>query len=164
MDAAAGRRDDISFGRTFSSTTYTNELYDGSDRDTLVLRNFPVITLTTVKEGGTTLTIGTDPYGSGTTGDVYLNADEGIIIRPFARFFSFRKYYSITYTAGFATIPAAIVQACLDLATLMVREKDHAGIQAVQTGAKSVSYIRQLPEFSQRALDMYQDAAMGRIN
>lgn len=149
--------------RTFESTVYTDELYDGSNRDVLVLRNFPVITLSAVKEGGAALTIGTDPYGSGTSGDVYLNAEEGSIVRPFAKFYAFRKYYSVTYTAGFATIPASIVQACLDLSTLMVREKDHAGIQAVQTGAKSVTYIRQLPEFSQRALDLYQDAAMGRI-
>jgi hypothetical protein len=150
-------------GRTFESTVYTDELYDGSGTDVLVLRNFPAITLTTVKEGGSALTIGTDPYGA-SSGDVYLNADEGTIVRPFSRFWKYRKYYSITYTAGFTTIPASIVQACLDMSALMVREKDHAGLSSKNSGTNAVTYIRALPDFSQRALDMYQDAAMGRVD
>lgn len=149
--------------RTFESTVYTSELYTGSGTDTLILRNFPIITLSSVSEGGTALTIGTDPYGAGTSGDVYiLSANEGSIVRPFSWFLCYRHYYSVTYTAGYATIPASIVQACLDLSSLMVHEKDHVGL-AAKIGSQGTTYVRALPDSSQRALDMYRDISMGRV-
>ncbi len=46
--------------RIYDSATYT-ELYDGSGTDTLILKNFPATSITSVKEYGTALAVGVDP-------------------------------------------------------------------------------------------------------
>lgn len=146
-------------GRSFESTTYTSEMYDGTGTSVLTLKNFPIISLASVLESGSSLTTGTDPA---TGVDVIIYADTGQLVRPYYRWLEWRAWYSVTYTAGYATVPASIVQACLDIAALMLREKEHVGLAQKTSGTQTVTYVRTLPQQIQRALDAYTDPTLGR--
>lgn len=150
--------------RTFASATYTTELYDGTGTDTLILRHFPIVsgTTPTVLENGSALTVGTNPVNGV---DVLVYHEEGELIRPYGvPFYNFRRWYSVTYQAGYATIPLEIQQACIDLGMIIAQEKDRKGMQSKTVGQQSVSYIRALPKHSQEALEMARDLIMLRAS
>jgi len=145
--------------RTFASATYTNELYDGSGRDVLLLNHFPIITLTSVSEYGTALTVGVNPTDGA---DVFPDKPRGAIIRPDARFIACRMYYDVTYDAGYASVPDEVVQSCIDVASIMVREKDRIGLGSKSAGQQTTSYIREIPEMSRQTLDLYRNFSLMR--
>jgi len=95
------------------SATYTAEKYDGTGKSYLYLDHYPVTAMTTVVEDGVTLVKDTD---------YFVDMDEGLLEK--ARY-SWPGYDSqavwttskqgvvVTYTAGYATVPADIKLACL---------------------------------------------------
>ena len=147
-------------GRTFASTAHT-EYYDGTGTNTLVLRQFPIISIASFLEGGAALTTGQD---ASATPDVLYYPETGRLVRPWFIFLPYRNWYKITYTAGFSSVPASIIQACLDLSAIMLREKEHIGLAQKTTGTQTVTYIRRLPEDVQKAVDGYVDLIVGSHN
>lgn len=103
--------------RTFHVTTYTNEEYDGTLEDTLVLRQRPITSFTTLEARDTVLnsggwiTIPTDRYF------VDLN---GGILRAVLSFFGHYNRWHVTYAAGYTTIPSDLAEACATLAAYYV--------------------------------------------
>jgi hypothetical protein len=150
-------------GRTFASATYT-EYQDGTGRNVLNLAQFPIISITSITEGGGgTLTSGDDPYASPTP-DVITYKEQGQLIRPWIVWLPYHRYYKIVYVAGYATIPADLVQACVELGALMLRGKEHTGISQKTSATQSTNYIDKLSEFSRNTLDGYADVILGRAN
>lgn len=149
--------------RTFASTLHTNEMYDGTGTKVLTLRHSPIISVTTLKEAGAIMTTGNDPNGSPAP-DALIYAEEGELIRPWFYWLPYRRWYSVTYTAGYAAIPAAIIQACLDLSALMLREKEHIGLSQKTSGQQIATYRGDIPKQIQKILDGYADVTLGRIN
>lgn len=149
--------------RSFWSATYT-EYHDGTDSDTLTLRQWPIISVTGIYEGGslTSLVSGVDPYASPQP-EIVIYQEEGKLARPFSRFFGFRRFYKVVYVAGYATIPADLIDAVLNVAAMMMREKDRIGISMKSTGQQQTAFIRTLPEATQRTLDRYRDMTLGRV-
>lgn len=148
--------------RHFGQDTYT-EYHDGTDCETLTLREWPIISVTSVFEGGGTVSLvcGEDPYAA-TTPEIVIYKEEGKLVRPFSSFFGYRRFYKVVYVAGYATIPADLVDACLNVAALMLREKDRIGIAAKSSGQQQTQFIRSLPELTQRTLERYRDLTIGR--
>jgi len=144
--------------RTFSLTTYTAELYDGTGTDTLRLRQSPIVGTPTVLEDGVALTVGENPTGDY---DVLVYKKGGTLVRQFSSWFQFRRYYSVTYDAGYSTIPAAVEQAALDLAALMYKERDRIGLNTKNLGQQGTSYLRKLPEHVLMGLKPYRRLSMG---
>jgi hypothetical protein len=113
-------------GRSIESATYTSEKYDSPRSHELLLRQWPIITTTVVLEGTQTLVLGTD---------YERELERGILIRisgiggaPISWRSSVQifdeypslprlRHISVTYTAGYATIPTDLAEA----ATLQVR-------------------------------------------
>lgn len=148
--------------RTFLQATYTGEMYDGSDTDTLTLLNFPIIGTPTVLEAGAALVVGTDPAVTANL-DVVVMAREGRLRRMAAKWYSWPPHnYKVTYDAGFTSVPDEIVEAAIELTLVMLKEKERAGLAQHTTGAVTSTYIRTLPESSQRALDLHRDLILGR--
>jgi hypothetical protein len=147
-------------GRDFLSVSHT-EYHDGTGTDSLLLRHYPIIGTPAVLESGTALAVGQDPSANPPP-EVLIYPEEGRLVRNFGVWYGYHNYYKITYTAGYATVPAAIVQAAIDLASLMAREKDRVGIAATTVGQNTAQLTRALPEHSQRALDLYRDPTVGR--
>jgi hypothetical protein len=146
-------------GRTFASTAYTNEVYDGTGTRTMTLRHFPIVSVTSILENGAALSSGLDAT---LAPDVIIRPDEGQLIRPWFFWLPYFGWYKITYTAGFATVPAGITQACLELTGIMLRDKEHPGIQQKTTGQQTTTYLKTLSQGAQRSLDGYSDLILGR--
>lgn len=147
--------------RTFASTTYTTEMYDGTGTSLLNLRHFPIIGTPVVLEAGSALIVGTDPNASPNP-DVLVYAREGQLRRYLYIWLPYPNWYSVTYTAGFAAVPDEIVEAAIELTLIMLKEKERAGLAQHTTGAVTSTYIRTLPESAQRALDLHRDLVLGR--
>jgi hypothetical protein len=148
--------------RSFELATYTAELCDGTGTDTLQL-DVPIVSVSAVLEGGSALVVGVDPNANPTP-DVIWYGNEGHLVRPFGCFFAYRRFYSVTYSAGYAPddIPPIVLQACLDQAALIVREKSIIGIDQKNIGQQSTTYRREIPKAIKDGLDFYRDLAINR--
>lgn len=105
--------------RPIESATYTDELYDGSGDECLVLRNFPITAATTIKEYQGLDSNNAETWYTlvqGTDYDRKLLDAEAFAIRMDG--YTFAKgdlNYKITYTAGYTSIPDDIQMACKEL-------------------------------------------------
>lgn len=126
-------------GRRFALTTYTNEEYNGSNIDQLILRNRPIVGAVTINGRDTTLnesdftTVESDLYFS--------NLDAGVLDLNFNALGRWSRY-TVTYTAGYATIPEDLAEAAASLAAYYVNEADatNVGISEKQEGQRRVKY------------------------
>jgi hypothetical protein len=126
-------------GRRFKSTTYTDEEYDATNSDQLVLRQRPVSVLTSLsyRESSDNINswevINNDYY--------FLDSDAGVVDLTFNAVGRWNRYKA-TYTAGYTTIPADLAEACATLAAYMVENgSGGTGIKKKQEGSRSVEYF-----------------------
>jgi hypothetical protein len=127
--------------RRFKQTNYV-EYYSGGGGDQLLLRNCPVITSepfsvqarATVRNNDDFNTVGTDLY--------FIDENAGII-NAIASFYGRWDEYKVTYTAGFATIPDDIAEACATLAAYLVTDPStSAFIAKKREGSREVQYTQ----------------------
>lgn len=126
------------------SVTVT-EVYDGTGTPNLVLRAFPVTAVSAVSIAGVALTPTawtSDDIGVHLVTDYF---DKG------------RANVSVTYTAGYATAPSSIEQACIELVCFRYRERDRIGIstQALAQGNTTYS-LKDFPEQVLTLLKQYK--------
>lgn len=148
--------------RLFEEATYTDELYDGTGTPVLQLDKYPLSAVSSVKEDGAALTIGTNPAAGDYS--VLWYAAEGHLVRPSGIWIPLRRNYAVTYTAGYSAsaMPPEVLQGALDYAALIVREKDRIGIESKTTGEQTTQYTRELPKFTRQGLDAYRDWSTAR--
>lgn len=125
----------------FKQATYTNEYYDGSSSNTLTLKMVPVTTITSFKRHDS-------PESGSSYSDVesnlyYSDLSSGVIKLLFNTTNDWNGY-SITYTAGYSTIPYDLQEACVTLAGYFV-QNGSAGtnVKRKQEGARSIEYFQQ---------------------
>lgn len=127
-------------GRRFKLTTYTNEEYDATGTDQLVLNQRPVTALTSVGRRSTSLnqgdwdTVNDDYY--------FLDANAGVV----EGIYTYAGRYNrvrVTYTAGYSTIPSDVSEAAATLAAFMV-DSNTAGsgtnVKRKTEGSRSIEY------------------------
>ncbi len=109
---------DVSHGgicnRRFKATDYTSALYTGNDRKNLLLRQYPINSVTTIVLDDTTLF----PSGTSTLKDLNFYIDNDITGNLIYYFFWnswFPNNIEITYNAGFTDIPNDLKMAALKL-------------------------------------------------
>lgn len=144
---------DLSDG--FESAARTEE-YDGTDTDTLLLREWPVSSIASVKMR-TGAASGAAVYGETLESSGYFADNRGRLIRVVGLSYAWEHGGSsrptwgsasagvqITYTAGYATIPDAIKEAVF---SLMDQWFDEAGRNTLstQTESKGVVNVAQRP-------------------
>lgn len=105
--------------RDLETATYTNEIYDGNCSNELILRQFPITSVTKIEyyegldsdseEVWTTLAQGTDYERK------IIPSDATRVILDTYSFVRGVQNYRVTYTAGYSTIPSDIQQACKEL-------------------------------------------------
>lgn len=96
-------------GRLFASTAYV-EGYSANFRDTLYLRQDPIVSVTSVSRSGEALTVGSGavyPPSQVTWSDSALSLTDGS---------TFSGYTVVSYNAGWGTVPAGLVRAGVMLA------------------------------------------------
>lgn len=127
-------------GQHFASTTYTDEEYDGSGTSQLSLRNRPVITFTSLSERNTTEN--ENSWNTIDTENYFVDSTAGVV----ESLFTFNRHwnlYKATYTAGFATIPSDLAEACIMLAgALYENSATGTGVKRKSQGPKEIEYFQ----------------------
>lgn len=128
-------------GRRFAETTYTDEKYDGTLTDSLVLKNRPI------KSDGSLVLKGRNGATSDSSYDTidssfyFIDYDAGIL-DAISSFYVGYDRWSVTYTAGYSTIPADLKEACATLAAYLAQNSLGTGnISSKQEGSRKVDYF-----------------------
>jgi hypothetical protein len=126
-------------GRRFKSTVYTDELYNATQGDQLVLKQRPIIgdVVLKVRDG----TESNDDFETVDSSLVFADANSGVLDLNFNALGHWGRY-AVTYTAGYATIPDDLAEACASLAAYYVNNSDASGVgvSSKQEGQRKVSY------------------------
>lgn len=126
-------------GRRFASTVYTDEEYDATNSDQLVLKNRPIIAFT-----GLDSSDGTTNTGSWSTvnSEFYFRDNTaGVLDLTFNASGKWNRY-RVTYTAGYAIIPSDLAEACVTLASYLYENATSGtGVKKKQEGGRSIEYF-----------------------
>lgn len=128
------------------------EKRSGHGGDTLVLRNYPVVDITSLTINGRVIPASPDGIQSG-----YVFDDRVIELIGF-KFDKGKKNVVISYDAGFNDVPADVEQAVTELAGLRYMEttKDRIGVMAEALAGNTVSYNQKdMPESVSSVADKY---------
>lgn len=121
------------------------EFYNGPGTDALVLRNYPVVAITTVHHDEER--IFTDPDTLIDAADYFVDLERGMIFRngrvPFFR--GVPRNHRVKYNAGFATIPSDYVHAAVLMTARAFKEKDN--ILVTTQSLKDGSFTKNLSQF-----------------
>lgn len=124
----------------FKETTYTNEEYDGSGSNHLVLRMRPVTSISSFQYRNTSENL--DDWEDSDTEGYFSNLSAGVLDLLNTQTNNFNGY-RLTYTAGYATIPADLAEACVMLAGYLVENSSSGtGIKRKREGQREVEYFQ----------------------
>lgn len=126
-------------GRRFLSTTYTDEEYDSTNTNQLILRQRPVTLLTSlgVRDSGLN-----DPDFETIDSELYfLDSNAGVLDLNFNARGSWNRY-NVSYTAGYTTIPEDLAEACVSLACYYFNNADGSdvGVAQKKEGQRELRY------------------------
>jgi hypothetical protein len=142
-----------SCNRVFGATVYS-ETRDGNGLDFMVFSNRPVVSVGSLTINGQTVPQSTN-YASG--GWVLASAWK-IALRDPYRFHEGIQNVSVIYTAGFATIPPDLTQACCLLASLAYKERDRMGISSKSVGGENITFTNDdLPPSVVQTINNYRN-------
>lgn len=126
-------------GRRFASTAYTNEVYTGTSIDELILRQRPVISLTSldIRDSG----LNYDNWETIDSQLYFTDANAGLLKLNFSARGKWDRY-RVTYTAGYATIPEDLAEACASLACYYVNNADGSdvGVMHKKEGQREIKF------------------------
>lgn len=111
---------------------------DGTGGTRLMLRNYPVVAMSSVVVDGQSVPFSTDGIRPG-----YIFNDTSVML--VGNGYRFNRGYSnvlISYTAGFSSIPTEIEQAAIELISLRYKEKDRIGIISKGLAGETISYTQ----------------------
>lgn len=126
-------------GRTLAKTTYTAVYIDGNGKESLLLPQYPVASITSITEDGNALTEGED-------NDYLLYAASGILKRVSGAWAKGPKTIKITYVAGYVvqgvtvTAPDIALPADLKLACMMQVAREWQKTKGNEWGESSRSF------------------------
>jgi uncharacterized phiE125 gp8 family phage protein len=137
-------------GRTFVTASYT-EVRSGHGRTTMVPREDPIVSVTSVAVDGQTI-----PSASSYDAEGW-RVFEGAIHLNGHAFTRGTGNVTLVYVAGFDPVPADVQQAVIELAALKYRDRRHIGKGAESMGGMSVTYLPSLvPASVQAVIDAYR--------
>lgn len=144
-------------GRTFTTASHV-ETRDGTGATALVCRQAPITAVTSLTIGGQPLALSTQP---GQRGYYVSDPITGVIALEGATFTRGRGNVVLTYTAGFATTPADVEQAVIDLIALKYRGRDRVGLvsKGIQ-GETTAFFVGALPADVRQVLDQHRRVSL----
>ena len=133
-------------GRKFVSQAYT-ETRDGPGGSRLIFAHSPVTVVASVVVDDIAIPAGTPGY----------HFTDLMIDLSGYRFTAGRQNVALSYTAGYAVIPAELEQACIELCAFRYRELDRIGISSKGMAGESTSFvIKDVPDSVIAALVPYR--------
>lgn len=142
--------------RTFGTTAYANEEYDGYGNVELRLKQYPVIAFTKLEHRKTNSN--EDSWEEIDTKDYFVDLTNGIITKTtvFARGV---KNYRATFTAGYATAPNDLKYCALVMISDMFSRSGNVAVKSESLGDHSITFETFVQEniVVKRILDKYRD-------
>ena len=137
--------------RNIALTGYV-ETRNGTGTATMLLRNAPVVAVTALAIAGVAVLPAASYTGTG-----YRVAGRKLILTT-AVFPRGDANVTVSYTAGFATVPADLEQAVLELVALRYKERDRIGFASKTLAGETVSFItKDMTESVRTLLMQYRD-------
>jgi len=138
--------------RIVAVTSYT-DVRNGTGGIVLFLGNRPVTTIAAVTVDGVAI----GPSSPAPTGAGYLFDDSAVYLVGHC-FAKGVQNVTVQYSAGFASTPPEIEQACIALVTLRYKERDRIGQASKNLGGETVSFEqRDMPPDVATVLDQYRN-------
>lgn len=138
--------------RPLLQDTYT-ETYDGTGINRLTLRNFPITAVSALTVNGLTVPPATSPVSFGYLFDQYglflvggtawpANIPQTPSIWAGSYFPKASQNVTVTYTAGYVSVPVDVTQACIELVAFKFQQRNHVGVtsRSLTAGGESVVY------------------------
>lgn len=141
-------------GREIESASYT-EFFDGDGQREILMKNYPVTTLTSFEENTGTLQTPVWTPKDATTYKLSPN-----IAKLFLTFYKTRGFqnFKVVYTAGYATIPGDIKLATLKLAAGYYNTSKSDGVKREAVAGDSIEYdTSEIPSDVLVILNNYRD-------
>jgi hypothetical protein len=128
--------------RRFALTTYTDEGYNGTGTNQVVLKQRPIVGDVTLKIRDSGLNEAN--YETVDSELIFADANSGVLDLLFT---SARLWgrFAVTYQAGYSTIPDDLAEACASLAAYLVTNADtgSVNVKSKQEGQRKVDYSQQ---------------------
>lgn len=130
----------LPYGHHFKETTYTNEEFDGSGTNQLVLRMGPVTSVSSFQYRNTTENVSS--WDDVDSEWYFSDLSAGVLDLLNTQTKNFNGY-RITYTAGYATIPADLQEACVMLTSYLVDNlTSGTAVKRKREGQREVEYFQ----------------------
>ena len=119
---------------------------DGSDTKSITFDNYPITAVSSVIVDGKTINASSYRWRNSS-----VTLIDGCI-------FSRRSIITVTYTAGYASIPVDLAQACIEIVAWRYKERDRVGQSSKSAGGhETVSYqTKDIPESAKTILNQYK--------
>jgi hypothetical protein len=135
----------------FALLPYT-ELRDGGGGQKLAFAAVPVAAVSSVIIDGAAIPLSSGPLAPG-----YAFSSTMLYLRGAYCFTPGFQNIALAYTAGYATTPPEIEQACIALVALRYRERDRVGLASKTLAGETVSYTaKDMPPDVESILDQYR--------
>jgi hypothetical protein len=141
---------DTYINRTLDVAEYT-DTFDGNGSHQFVLRNYPVAAVSAVTVNTQVIPAAANARSNGYRFDKFRVVLQGY------EFYSGALNCSVTYEAGYETVPADIEQACIEIVVNRYKEKDRIGLTSKGLAGEMTAYsTRDIPESSATVLNKYK--------
>lgn len=151
--SAASDQIERACNRVFGSAVYS-EARDGSGLNFMVFSNRPVIAISSVTVDGVAIPQSANAAAAGWV----LASSWKVALRGGYTFRQGIQNVSVIYTAGYATVPADLTQACCLLVGLAYKERDRMGISSKTVGGENISFTNDdLPPSVQSVIHNYRN-------
>ncbi len=130
----------------------------------MTLRNYPILSVTSLSINGLAVQP-RPPLAPSTTNGGYVFDDtrimlDGVYGDPFRAYCGFVKGFqniAIVYSAGFATTPADLEQACIDMIGDWFKYRDRIGQVSMGIEGQTISFVNvSIPARTQGVLNQYK--------
>ena len=108
---------------------------DGHGGHRAVLPNYPVVAVASVSVDGVAITAAASFTAAG-----YRVDDMSVILNCY-RFNRGLANVQITYSHGYASVPADVAQACIEMVALRYRERDRIGYQSKTLAGETITFM-----------------------
>ncbi len=136
--------------RTILSASYTSK-YNGTNGQALTLSASPVTAITSVTIDGTAILAAASAQSAG-----YAFNDLGITLNDY-RFSEGRNNVVVVYTAGYASVPAELAMAAIQLVALRYKLRASTGLKSVSmVQGGTTAYVDNIPEDIKTTIDNFK--------
>ncbi len=125
----------------FAQTSYTDEEYDGTGVNQLIIRMRPIVAGETFTLQQRDTALNEDDWTTVNT-DYYFVDEKAAVVDAKFTFSEQWNRYRVTYTAGYDTIPFDLAEACATLAAFYVdNATTGTGVKSKEEGQRKIEYF-----------------------